>query len=213
MCINYLAEGGEFRIRTGREHLAAGLPVQTSGGTLFLPITHRPEDIPMSETFVVPVVCIVVPQAAPDGTVRVLVQRRLKKEDGRATEYAGLWELPQGKIRQGETIFEAATRELREETGLRALSLWTFHDDRRQRIVNSDTETIIPLICSVDTTLNYLGVGVLIVAEGSIQQTQEASDHQWLTRTELDRLMEQNEVFPLNVPILRHFFSHEDRKL
>lgn len=45
---------------------------------------------------------------------KVLVQERLKHP------YFGFWGYPGGKIRWGETIMEAAARELKEETGLSA---------------------------------------------------------------------------------------------
>lgn len=45
---------------------------------------------------------------------RLLVQERLKHP------YYGFWGFPGGKIRWGETIMEAAARELEEETGLTA---------------------------------------------------------------------------------------------
>ncbi len=48
----------------------------------------------------------------------ILVGRR-----GEGTHLAGTWEFPGGKIEQGEEPRSAASRELREETGLVALSI------------------------------------------------------------------------------------------
>lgn len=168
---------------------------------------------PRNEVFAIPVVCIIVSHLAPDGTRRVLVQRRLRKTGRRPTDYPGLWELPQGKIRQGETIFEAAARELTEETGLQAQGFWSIHNVRHQCILASEMETIVPLVCSMDTTLNYLGIGVMVEASGLVQQTQEADDHRWVTWAEVKAFIQQGEVFPLNVPILRHFFAQEEQTI
>jgi ADP-ribose pyrophosphatase YjhB (NUDIX family) len=55
-------------------------------------------------------VCLVV----HDGQGRTLMQQRLKQP------YYGYWGRPTGKIRWGETIMQAAARELKEETNLEA---------------------------------------------------------------------------------------------
>lgn len=55
-------------------------------------------------------VCLVV----RDGMGHTLMQQRLKQP------YYGYWGRPTGKIRWGETIIEAAARELKEETNLEA---------------------------------------------------------------------------------------------
>jgi 8-oxo-dGTP diphosphatase len=69
----------------------------------------------------VPVVRLIV----ADGTKRVLIlQRAPGSTDG------GKWCLPGGKIEYGETVKEAALRELYEETGLRATALaFLFYQD------------------------------------------------------------------------------------
>lgn len=55
-------------------------------------------------------VCLVL----HDGEGRTLMQQRLKQP------YYGYWGRPTGKIRWGETIMQAAARELKEETNLEA---------------------------------------------------------------------------------------------
>ncbi len=48
--------------------------------------------------------------------------------------YAGVWAIPGGFVRRGETLMEAATRELEEETGIAGVfleQLYTFGDPQR----------------------------------------------------------------------------------
>ena len=51
---------------------------------------------------------------APDGTM-LLIQRN------------GRWDLPKGKVEPGETLLQAALREVEEETGIKTFPLSTFH--------------------------------------------------------------------------------------
>jgi 8-oxo-dGTP pyrophosphatase MutT (NUDIX family) len=59
-------------------------------------------------------VILVVERPGNQGETQFLVQERLKHP------YFGFWGFPGGKIRWGETIVQAAARELHEETGLSA---------------------------------------------------------------------------------------------
>ena len=69
----------------------------------------------------IPVVRLIV----PDASGRVLILRRAANStDG------GMWCLPGGKIDYGDTVENAAIRELQEETSLRATSLrFLFYQD------------------------------------------------------------------------------------
>ena len=64
-----------------------------------------------------------------NGTTQYLFQERLKHP------YYGYWGFPTGKIRWGETILQAAARELKEETGLVASHelLGIYHEHSLQR--------------------------------------------------------------------------------
>ncbi len=66
---------------------------------------------------------------------QVLVQERLKHP------YFGFWGYPGGKIRWGETILEAAARELSEETGLTASM--TYRGVYHERVESAEDGTII----------------------------------------------------------------------
>ncbi|HWW75801.1 MAG TPA: NUDIX hydrolase, partial [Pyrinomonadaceae bacterium] len=72
--------------------------------------------------------CVIFGLDLDEGTLRVmLVERDLEP-------FAGMWAIPGGFVRQGETLEEAAARELREETGIAEVfleQLYTFGDPAR----------------------------------------------------------------------------------
>ena len=74
--------------------------------------------------------------AFPEGNLRFLLLRRAA---GRV--YAGQWRMVGGKVEGQERAWEAALRELREETGLSPRRLWalpsvnTFYDPTRDAVV------------------------------------------------------------------------------
>jgi dATP pyrophosphohydrolase len=72
--------------------------------------------------------------------------------------YGGLWQMVTGKIKKGEKAFESALREIKEETSLIPIKLWTvpninsFYSSEEDRIillpvfaanVNEDSQVII----------------------------------------------------------------------
>ena len=60
-----------------------------------------------------------------DNSGRVLILRRAAGDTG-----GGFWCLPGGKVDYGDTVEESAARELKEETGLRAVKLrFLFYQD------------------------------------------------------------------------------------
>ena len=102
------------------------------------------------------VVSVAIFSIRPDGTGRPSLQVLLVR---RATDpYAGYWSLPGGKLWAGETLEEAAARQLVEKTSLRATfleQLYTFelHDAGRQleaavvayyALVRTDRAEIVP---------------------------------------------------------------------
>ena len=66
------------------------------------------------EKFTVPCVAAII-EKITNNEKYILIQTR-QKEDGAETN--GMLELPDGKIREYENIFEALRREVKEETGL-----------------------------------------------------------------------------------------------
>ncbi|MEX0348817.1 MAG: NUDIX hydrolase [Paracoccaceae bacterium] len=94
---------------------------------------------------------------------KVLLARRRNKPD------AGLWGFPGGHVEWGETVLEAATRELLEETGI--------HAEPIDYLTNLDL-----LRYSEDGTveLHYLLVGVACRhIGGTLQAADDVSDARW----------------------------------
>lgn len=54
-----------------------------------------------------------------DKTIEFLLLKRAEKEI-----YPGLWQMVTGKVEEGETAYQAAIREIKEETGLTVDRLW-----------------------------------------------------------------------------------------
>lgn len=73
----------------------------------------------MKETFAIPAVGAIIVKKVEDEEY-ILVQDR-KKNNGDGMD--GLLEIPAGKVREYENIFESLRREVKEETGLQLTSI------------------------------------------------------------------------------------------
>lgn len=156
----------------------------------------------MSEIFALPVVSIIATHREHQD--KILLQRRTKQTP--QNRFYGLWELPQGKIRSGESIFSAAKRELHEETGLQALALAPQH--RCTKTANSEhIEVFQPLNCVFDLSCQCIGLAVIVTTTGTPEDSSEAADHCWLNQEQIAELIACDQIFPLNVPMINQYFN------
>jgi 8-oxo-dGTP pyrophosphatase MutT (NUDIX family) len=155
----------------------------------------------MLELFADPVVSLVVEHI--DCGRGILLQKREKLEP---VLLNGLFELPQGRVRRGESILECAERELREETGL-----YNFRAHRssiREAFVrNESLQFINSLIVSEAGEHSYLAVCLIGTAQGTERGSSESSSPSWHAREEVSELLASNRIFPLNVPMLRWYLE------
>jgi len=156
----------------------------------------------MTETFALPVVSIIATHS--EQRDKILLQRRIKKMP--QNRFYGLWELPQGKIRSGESIFSAAQRELEEETGLQALCLAPQHGYTKTDNGGS-VEVFKPLNCVFALSCQCIGLAVVINTSGTPRDSAEAADHRWLDQQQIAELIDKELVFPLNIPMIQQYFS------
>jgi 8-oxo-dGTP pyrophosphatase MutT (NUDIX family) len=135
---------------------------------------------------------------------RVLLQRRTKgNPEGR---FYGLWELPQGKMRAGESLFECAARELFEEAGLEVLNLHPMHAGSGHAYA-AQMESFQPLTCVLDLECHCMCMAVVVRTRGVPVDTPEASEHCWVDAESVVELIRQRKVFHLNVPMLEAYFD------
>lgn len=102
---------------------------------------------------------------------KVLVQERLKHP------YFGFWGYPGGKIRWGETILNAACRELMEETNLTAEL--TYKGVYHEHVQSAETGEIIE-----DKIFHVIGA---VDPRGELQETFEGGRNAWTTLYELSK--------------------------
>lgn len=154
-----------------------------------------------------PVVCLIVEEIEINGNIKILLQKRDKD-----VKYSGLWELPQGKIQIHEDFLSASRRELKEETTLDLILIDSIHALTNEYILDSKISLIEPLILSLDLSLGFIGIGIVIKSCGIPQNTLEASSHSYLSKDDIDNLITNNKVFPLDVPIIHKYFNGKRSK-
>jgi 8-oxo-dGTP pyrophosphatase MutT (NUDIX family) len=111
-----------------------------------------------------------------DAQGRTLSQQRLKQP------YYGFWGRPTGKIRWGETVLEAAARELMEETGLEA-DLEVKGMYHKMDFKRSDNEILED---------KYFHIIIGTNPRGTLMETFEGGVNAWMSNEELVR---QEKVF------------------
>jgi dihydroneopterin triphosphate diphosphatase len=109
-----------------------------------------------------------------EGEMRFLIMRRSK-----GLLYEGLYHCVHGKIEKNETAWQAAVRELQEETGLIPKAMWTADFCSQFYEAASDTFNLVPVFaCEVDIK--------------DIRLSSEHADYQWLPLKEAQKLLAWN---------------------
>ena len=125
-----------------------------------------------------------------EGKLQVLIQARVKSSD---IEHAGTLEIPGGKMRAFEDIFDTVRREVKEETGLDVTSIVGEH----QRIDHpnaKDVSTLIEPFCVTQMqTGPVIGMIFRCTAAGELAvATDETRDIRWINVDELRQLVSRS---------------------
>lgn len=133
----------------------------------------------------------------------ILLQRRNKAHDD--TPYDKYFELPQGKVEAGESLTEAARRELMEEAGLVLSAPIAGSEIPFEAPQTSELWISHPFICVVDRIQNHVGLAIVVQVEGIVADSNEADSQGWHTDNEVDSLLRAGRIFPLNRPMLTEY--------
>ena len=142
-----------------------------------------------------------------NGREQILLQERCKKD---APLENGLLEIPAGKIREFESIFDTIRREVKEETGLDIVRIEgeeeaLFHAADGYKVLNFK-----PFSCSQNLEGAYpiMVFIFLCTAEGSLlHRSDEAGNFLWVGKEELSGMLEgtPERFYPMHVDTLRNY--------
>lgn len=147
-----------------------------------------------------------------DGVMHILLQVRGKEGGGSEN---GLLEIPAGKVRAFESVYDALRREVLEETGLTVVSI--AGEEVRAPYEHGAYKVIPfrPFACAQNTAGTYpiLVLVFLCRAEGRLpDSTDEARGYQWVSLKVLENLLHTPErLFPMHLPTLRAYCAYASR--
>lgn len=165
----------------------------------------------MKEIFAIPAVGAIIVKKVKNEEF-ILVQNR-KKNMGDGTD--GLLEIPAGKIREYENIFEALRREVWEETGLHLTTIQGEKDSMFLDVVGNKTIIFSPYC----VTQNLSGAYSIILstficeAEGELlKQTNETENIRWMKKEELKEIVDNSpeNIFLMHVNSLRKYLGQSE---
>lgn len=110
--------------------------------------------------------------------------------------YPGLWQMVSGKIKNGEKAFEAALREIKEETNLVPLRFWTAPNINSFYYPEGDYISMLPVFAA------------LVENNSKVKISKEHTDYKWVKAEEAKKLLawlgQRN-----SVDIISEYFSKE----
>jgi 8-oxo-dGTP pyrophosphatase MutT (NUDIX family) len=149
-----------------------------------------------------------------DGKRCILLQERFKKD---GLEKSGLLEIPAGKIRAFENIFDALRREVREETGLEVTNIEgaeaaSIFSGNGYRVIN-----FTPFSCSQNTKGNYpvMVFTFVCTAQGELlSASDESNNYVWMDEATLYQRLHENpdDFFPMHIDTLLKYLRIEKER-
>ena len=146
-----------------------------------------------------------------DGEVYILLQERYK---GNAREN-GLIEIPAGKIREFENIYDCLKREISEETGLEV----TYIQGEEEAIItdqkNYKVLNYTPFACSQNVDGDYPIMVQVFICRASgkaFSESNESRNIRWVSLNDLRRMLRDDEdsFYPMHISTLKKYIHSKD---
>ncbi len=163
------------------------------------------------ELFTIPGVGGIIEKCV-DGVDYILIQERFKED---APLEKGLIEIPAGKIREYENIFDCLRREIKEETGLDVIEI---EGESESWICESNGYKVlnyIPFNCSQNIYGYYpimVQVFICKVCGKLLQKTDESKNIRWISLDELNSYIKKKEncFYPMHIFTLRKYLKSKN---
>lgn len=160
------------------------------------------------EKFTVPCVAAII-EKITNNEKYILIQTR-QKEDGAETN--GMLELPAGKIREYENIFEALRREVKEETGLSITKILGEDNQISNFIKGNEVISYTPYCITQNLSGAYSIIlnTFLCEAEGELlTETNESQNIHWIKIEEFKKILKNNpeKIFLLHINALQKYLG------
>ncbi len=160
----------------------------------------------VNEQFAIPGVAGIIVKEEK-GRKFVLIQQRCKEENNFSE---GILEIPSGKIREFENIFECLRREVKEETGLTVTHI--EGEDKSSELISKDYKVInyTPFACAQNVGKGYpIIVQVFIChAQGKLlEKSNESKDIHWVDLLGLSKMLQstQYKFYSMHIDTLKRF--------
>lgn len=164
----------------------------------------------MVETFAKPAAGAIIEKVEED-TDYILIQERCKENGG---EENGLIEIPAGKIREYENIFDGLRREIWEETGLELIEI---QEEKDAVISNCNGYKVIsfnPFYSSQNLSGGYsiMLQTFICKARGELlKKSEESVNIRWIKVKDLKKILEEDEntFYPMHINALKKYLKEK----
>ena len=145
-----------------------------------------------------------------NGVQYILIQERFKDD---APLESGMIEIPAGKIREFENIFDCLRREIFEETGLEVIEIEGEHESAIIENNGYKVLSYIPFACSQNIKGDYpimVQTFICRVKGNIISQSNETKNVRWVSLDALkEMLLNQEESFyPMHITTLKRYIKY-----
>ena len=144
-----------------------------------------------------------------DGKEFILVQERWKED---SQDEMGLIEIPAGKIREFENIYDCLRRETKEETGLEISEIQGEVDADIVEVNGYKVINYKPFSCAQNLKGSYpimVQIFICKVRGDLLVESCEAKNMRWVSLEELKETLwhHENKLYPMHVSTLRRYLS------
>lgn len=144
------------------------------------------------------------------GNYNILIQERCKDD---SSIEDGMIEIPAGKIREFENIFDCLRREVHEETGLEVVEIEGEKDSFLIDLNGYRVLSYTPFSCAQNTGGTYpimVQVFICKVRGTLLLESEESKNMRWVSIKDLEELVNNHieKIYPMHIGTLRKYLSY-----